>query len=140
MKNVLDMFRLDGRVAFVTGGARNLGRDMATALAQAGADVVVTSRHSEAAVATAAQIASETGRQTLGLGLDVRQESEVIAAVDAALARFGRIDILVNNAGNVVSTPENKPLEVRPTQEWDETISVNLRGAFLCSKRAASSL
>ena len=138
MKNVLDMFRLDGRVAFVTGGARNLGRDMATALAQAGADVVVTSRKAEAAQATATLIASETGRQTLGLGLDVRQESEVIAAVDAALARFGRIDILVNNAGNVVSTPENKPLEVRPTDEWDETISVNLRGAFLCSKHVVA--
>jgi gluconate 5-dehydrogenase len=58
--------------------------------------------------------------------------------IDAVLKEFGKIDILVNNAGNVVSTPANKPLEQRPTEEWDFTIDVNLKGVFLCTKHAVA--
>ena len=102
---VWELFKLDGRVALVTGGARNLGYDMALALAEAGADVAVASRRTEDAHAAARRIAEATGRRALGVRLDVTREQEVEAAVDAALSRFGRLDILVNNAGNVTSTP-----------------------------------
>jgi len=132
--NVWDLFKLDGKVAFVTGGARNLGYDMALALAEAGSDVAVTSRNREDAQASARKIADTTGRRALGLMLDVRKERQVEAVVDAILEECGKLDILVNNAGNVVSTPANAPFEKRPIQLWRDTIDVNLTGVFLCSK------
>ena len=135
---IQQLFDLSGKVALVTGGARNLGFDMALALAEAGADVAVTSRSLEAAQISAQRIAQETGRQTLGVGCDVRFESQVQATVDAVLARFGRIDILVNNAGNVLSTTENNPLERRPLEEWEFTVDVNMKGVFLCSKHVVA--
>jgi gluconate 5-dehydrogenase len=132
------LFDLTGKVALVTGGARNLGRDMACALAEAGADVAVTGRSLEAAQGTAAQIAAETGRKVVGFACDVRYEDQVAALVDAVLDEFGRIDVLVNNAGNVVSTPENKPMEQRPLEEWNFTIGVNMTGVFLCTKHVVA--
>lgn len=133
-ETVQEMFDLTGQVALVTGGARNLGYDMALALAEAGADVAVASRKLEEAQRAAGRIAAATGRRALGLACDVRFEDQVQAMVEVALAEFGRIDILVNNAGNVVSTPENKPLERRPLAEWEFTVDVNMKGVFLCSK------
>jgi NAD(P)-dependent dehydrogenase (short-subunit alcohol dehydrogenase family) len=140
------LFDLTGKVALVTGGARNLGRDMACALAEAGADVAITGRSLEAAQKTAGEIAAEmarpavpdAGRKIVGFACDVRYEDQVSTLVDAVLAEFGTIDILVNNAGNVVSTPDNKPLEQRPIEEWNFTIGVNLTGAFLCSKHVVA--
>jgi NAD(P)-dependent dehydrogenase (short-subunit alcohol dehydrogenase family) len=133
-----ELFDLTGRVALVTGGARNLGYDMATALAEAGCDVAITSRSLAHAEQAAQRIAAETGRRTLGLACDVRCEDQVAAMVEAVVARFGRIDILVNNAGNVVSTPHNKPLEQRPVEEWDNTVDTNMKGVFLCSKHVVA--
>jgi len=136
--NVKDLFSLESKVAIITGGARNLGFDMALALAEVGADVVVTSRKLEDAEKAADEITRLTGRNSLGVACDVRHEDDVQAVVDAVLQRFGKIDILVNNAGNVVSTPENKPIEQRPTEQWDFTIDVNLKGVFLCSKHVVA--
>jgi gluconate 5-dehydrogenase len=136
--SVRDMFDLSGKVAIVTGGARTLGYDMALALAEMGANVAITSRKIKDADKAAAEIARLTGRKTLGVACDVRHEDQVEAAVDAVLKEFGKIDILVNNAGNVVSTPQNKPIEQRPTEEWDFTIAVNLKGVFLCTKHAVA--
>jgi NAD(P)-dependent dehydrogenase (short-subunit alcohol dehydrogenase family) len=133
-----ELFDLSGRVALVTGGARNLGFDIATALAEAGADVAITSRNLDDARAAAQRIAADTGRKIIGFACDVRFEDQVAQMVDAVLAEFGKIDILVNNAGNVVSTPENKPLEQRPVEEWEFTIDVNLKGVFLCSKHVVA--
>src|SRR5437867_3691217 len=107
---VHQLFDLTGKVALVTGGARNLGRDMACALAEAGASIVITSRRLEDAQKVAGEIAAETSRPVCGLACDVRYEDQVIALVDAVLAEFGKLDILVNNAGNVVSTPTNKSI------------------------------
>jgi len=135
---VMELFRLDGQVGFVTGGARNLGYDMALALAEAGADVCITSRRIASAQESAKRIADETGRKVLPLQLDVADEGEVIAAVDACLAEFGKIDILVNNAGNVVSKPGTAQIEDRPLADWQYTIDVNLNGTFLCSKHVLS--
>ena len=113
---IQQLFDLTGKVALVTGGARNLGRDIACALAEAGADVAITGRSLEASQKTASEIATETGRKIVGFACDVRYEDQVSALVDAVLAEFGKIDILVNNAGNVLSTPDNKPLEQRPIE------------------------
>ena len=138
LPTVQQLYDLTGKVALVTGGARTLGYDMATALAEAGAEVVITSRKLESAQASASGIAGATGRKTAGLACDVRFEDQVAAMVKAALAEFGRIDILVNNAGNVVSTPENKPLEQRPLEEWEFTMDVNVKGVFLCAKHVVA--
>jgi NAD(P)-dependent dehydrogenase (short-subunit alcohol dehydrogenase family) len=135
---IQELFDLTGKVALVTGGARNLGRDMAVALAEAGADVAITGRSLEKAQKTACDLQAETGRKVVAFACDVRYEDQVAAMVDAVLAEFGRIDILVNNAGNVVSTPDNKPLEKRPASEWEFTIGVNLTGVFLCSKHVVA--
>lgn len=135
---VMDMFRLDGKVAIVTGGSRTLGYHMALSLAQAGADLVITSRdlaHSEIA---AEKIASFTGRKVLPLALDVKCEADVERMVDAVLSEFKHIDILVNNAGNVTSTPQNAPFEIRPLELWKEVIDVNLTGLFICSKHVVA--
>jgi len=145
---IYHLFDLSGKVALVTGSARNLGRDMACALAEAGAAVAITSRSLEAAQHTANEIAAEVTPvlhpgglappKITGFSCDVRYEDRVSAMVEAVLAEYGRIDILVNNAGNVVSTPESKPLEARPVEEWDFTIGVNLTGVFLCSKHVVA--
>jgi NAD(P)-dependent dehydrogenase (short-subunit alcohol dehydrogenase family) len=135
---VQELFDISGRVAVITGGARNLGFDMALALAEAGADVAITSRVLEDARASAACIAQRTGRKASALFCDVCREDLVASMVDAVLDNFGRIDILVNNAGNVVSTQENAPLEKRPIEEWQHTIDVNLLGVFLCSKHVSA--
>jgi NAD(P)-dependent dehydrogenase (short-subunit alcohol dehydrogenase family) len=136
--NVMELFRLDGRVGLVTGGARNLGFDMALALAEAGADVCITSRDLSSAEKSAETIAKQTGRKVLPLKLDVTDEAQVACAVEACLREFGKIDILVNNAGNVISKPETAQIENRPLDEWLNTINVNLTGTFLCSKHVVA--
>jgi len=136
--NTRDLFKLDEKVALVTGGARNLGYDMALALAEVGADVAITSRTFQNAQTSAETIAKATGRSVLPLECDVRSEDRVAAAVDAVLERFGKLDILVNNAGNVISTPEEAPFEQRPLELWQETVDTNLTSVFLCSKHVVA--
>ena len=133
-----ELFDLNDRVALVTGGARNLGLDMAMALGEAGCDLAITSRNLESARVSAQHISADTGRRAIGLACDVRDEEQVVAMVDAVLAEFGRIDILVNNAGNVLSTPQNKPLEQRSLDEWQFVVDVNMTGVFLCSKHVVA--
>lgn len=138
MMTVTELFDLAGQVALITGGARNLGYDMALALAEAGCSVAITSRSIDSARQSAARITEATGRHAVGLACDVREEADVERVVDSVLAEFGRIDILVNNAGNVVSTPRDAALEVRPLDAWRFTIEVNLTGTFLCSKHVVA--
>jgi len=132
--NIWRLFSLEGSVALVTGGASGLGYDMASALAEAGADVAITSRDAAKAGRAAKRIAGCTTRKIVPLRMDVTLEEEVREGVDSVLREYGRIDILVNNAGNVRSTKENAPFEVRPLAEWNHTIQVNLTGTFLCSR------
>ncbi|MFZ2658111.1 MAG: SDR family oxidoreductase [Victivallales bacterium] len=136
--NIWNLFRLDGKTAVVTGGARNLGYDMALALAEAGADVVITSRNLESAEKSAREIAGITGKKALPMALDIRYEDQVEDFVAAVLKKMGRIDILVNNAGNVSSTPETAPFEKRPLEQWQEVIAANMTGYFLCSKHVVA--
>lgn len=135
---IQELFDLSSQVALITGGARNLGYDMALALAEAGADVAITSRTLEDAVRSAECIARATGKRTGGFQCDVRDEHNVNSMVDGVLKEFGRIDILVNNAGNVVSEPTTAQIENRPTELWRDTLAINLDGVFYCSRAILS--
>lgn len=129
----LDVFKLDGRVALVTGGNRGLGFEMTKALAEAGADVVVTSRQEEKAQESAAALAKSTGRRALGLAVDVTNAKQVEAMVQTTIREFGRIDILVNNAGINI----RKPIEEFDEASWDQVQNTNLKAPFLCAKAVA---
>ena len=137
-EHIRDLFDLTGKIAFVTGGSRNLGYDMALALAEAGANVAITSRTFRDAESAAATIEEATGSTALALELDVTDEPAVERTVDRILDHFSVIDILINNAGNVVSSPDNAPLEQRPSELWHQTIDVNLNGVFYCSKHVVA--
>ncbi|GIX06365.1 MAG: 2-deoxy-D-gluconate 3-dehydrogenase [Candidatus Poribacteria bacterium] len=128
--SVLDRFRLDGRVALITGGSKGLGECMAQGLAEAGANVAITSRHLDECRATAERIAQATGREVLPLQGDVTNEADVQATVAATLERFGQIDILINNAGTNV---RDATLELS-VEDWQRVLDVNLTGCFLYAK------
>ena len=127
---------LDGRVALVTGGARNIGRAIALDLADGGANVTVVGRADLKGIrATAAEIEAK-GRKALALQVDVTSESDVQRMVDETLARFGRLDILINNAG---IRPE-AALEDLTLKDWRDVMAVSLDGPFLCVKAALPAL
>jgi NAD(P)-dependent dehydrogenase (short-subunit alcohol dehydrogenase family) len=128
--NVLDRFRLDGKVALVTGGARGLGRTMATALAQVGADVALSGRSVEACREAAREIAAETGRRAKGFAADVTQLADVERLATEVEAELGPVDILVNNAGINIRGPIQQLTEA----DWDAVIDTNLKGPFLCAR------
>jgi NAD(P)-dependent dehydrogenase (short-subunit alcohol dehydrogenase family) len=131
--NILDRFRLDGKVALVTGGARGLGRVMAEALAGAGAAVALSARNLDQATAVAGEVATVLGGRLLGVRADVTRAADVCAMVDAVLAAFGRLDILVNNAGVNI----RGPIEHLSEADWDQVIDTNLKGPWLCCQAAA---
>jgi 3-oxoacyl-[acyl-carrier protein] reductase len=123
---------LKGRVALVTGAARNIGRAIALDLADAGAAVVVNTRASrEAAETVVREIEAQGGQALLALA-DVTNQAAVQAMIDAAVARFGRLDILVNNAA---VRPE-RPFEQMDLAEFRSVVSIILEGAFLCAQLA----
>ncbi|HXG63168.1 MAG TPA: 3-oxoacyl-ACP reductase family protein [Planctomycetota bacterium] len=129
----LELFRLDGKTAWVTGGARGLGREMAEALASAGAALIVTSRSAASAEAAARDLAGRHKIRALGLGADVTRAEDVRSVVERAEREFGGIDILVNNAGINVRKPT---VELSP-EEWNSVLETNLTGAFVCTKATA---
>ena len=123
---------LAGKRAFVTGAAKRIGRGLALALAEAGADVAISYRGSEAeALATVADLQAFGGR-ALAVRCDLREESSVAEAVAAAVEGLGGLDVLVNNAGAF----ETAPLEKISVVEWDAMFEVNTRGPFLMAKAA----
>jgi NAD(P)-dependent dehydrogenase (short-subunit alcohol dehydrogenase family) len=126
----LELFKLDGRVALITGGTQGLGLVMAQALAGAGAQVAVTSRDSRKAEEAAAHIAGTSGQRAVGLTADVTDTAQVNAMVEAAVKEFGRIDILINNAGINI----RRPIEEYEDEMWDQVLDTNLKAPFLCSR------
>jgi len=129
----LDVFKLDGRVALITGGNRGLGFAMAKALGEAGASVVVTSRQEDKAMKSAATLAEITGQHTMGIAVDVTDAAQIETMIQAVVKEFGRIDILVNNAGINI----RKPVEELDEASWDLVQHTNLKAPFLCSRVAA---
>ncbi len=126
---VQELFDLTGKVAIVTGGGTGLGLQIAEALGECGADLVLCARRAERCEQAAEELAG-LGVRTLGLRCDVRDPGQVQAVADRTLADFGRIDILVNNSGTSwAASPEDLPLS-----GWQKVIDVNLTGAFLFSQ------
>ncbi|HEV2326522.1 MAG TPA: SDR family NAD(P)-dependent oxidoreductase [Terracidiphilus sp.] len=123
---------LAGKVALVTGGARRIGRGIALAFADAGADVAITYLNSETeASATVAEIAA-LGRRALDLKCDVRAEESVCAMIAEAVGQFGRLDLLVNNA----AVFDSAALEELTVERWDAVFETNVRGPFLVAREA----
>jgi NAD(P)-dependent dehydrogenase (short-subunit alcohol dehydrogenase family) len=129
MATVKQLFDLSGRVSVVTGGATGLGLQMATALAEAGSNVVICSRKLENCE-EAARGLEKLGVQALGIAADVTKPDQVEAVKDATLRQLGRVDVLVNNAGRAwVAPPEEMPLE-----RWQQTMDLNITAPFICSQ------
>jgi len=127
----LDLFDLSGRVAIVTGGGRGIGRQMATALAELGADVVICSRKLENCEEAAAELAANRGR-ALALACDARDPEAVDVVVRRAVDELGRVDVLINNAGATWgAAPEDVPLDA-----WSKVLEVNLTGMFVFCQTA----
>jgi 3-oxoacyl-[acyl-carrier protein] reductase len=120
---------LEGRVAMVTGAAQGIGRAIALALAEAGADIAGGDVALEKLQGVAKEIEA-LGRKALALHLDVSSPDSVKEAVDKTLEAFGKIDILVNNAG---ITKDNLIMRMKP-EDWDLVLRVNLNGAFHCTR------
>ncbi|MCC6720382.1 MAG: SDR family oxidoreductase [Acetobacteraceae bacterium] len=127
--SVLDRFRLDGRRLFITGGSRGLGREMALAIAEAGADAVIVGRDPESLDRTAADIRAR-GRQCWTIAADAATPAGCQAACHAALA-LGPIDILINNIGG---RRIDVPIEDQSLADWQAMIDLNLTSTFLCTK------
>jgi len=134
--HINELFDLTGKVAMVTGGAQNLGLDMAEALGEAGADLVITSRSEDKARTAACELADELGVRVLGIGMDLTDEESVTAAFAQVIDEYGRLDVLVNNAGGARAPSGGVTTETRSVEDWDYVIRINIRGTFLCVRQA----
>ncbi len=124
-------FSLAGKVAIVTGGKRGIGRAIALAFAEAGADVAVCGRVIEdGALGAVAEEIRRLGRHSLAVQADVSQKGDVDNLVQKVMEQFGAIDILVNNAGIVIRAP----LLDMSEEDWDKVIDIDLKGCYLCAQ------
>ncbi|MCX5833754.1 MAG: glucose 1-dehydrogenase [Deltaproteobacteria bacterium] len=128
-----DLFRLNGKVALITGGGRGIGRFIATGLAEAGADLVIASRKMKNLETTAEEIRKNFGVRVLPVACDLAKEEDIERLVSTAVEQFSRIDILVNNAGATWGAPT---LEF-PLERWDQLFSVNVRGVWILTQKVA---
>lgn len=128
-------YRLDGKVALITGSGRGIGLACAFALAREGARIMITDIN-PSAVDDACRQLKEAGHEAAGLTADVCKQEDVQAVADAAIASFGSIDILVNNAGFT----RDKYLTKMPEADWDAVVDTILKGAFYCTRAALPSM
>ncbi|MBL0388733.1 SDR family oxidoreductase [Tumebacillus sp. ITR2] len=134
--HVHELFNLKGKKALVTGGGRGLGEQIAHALAEAGADVIVCSRKVENCEEVAREIREATGQEAHALALDVTNPESVKEATAQALELFGQIDILVNNAG----VSWGAKFFDMPLDKWNQVMNVNATGAFLMTQALAQGM
>src|SRR5574343_751963 len=129
MRTTQELFSLAGKTALVTGGSRGLGLQMALALGEQGARVVVSARR-QAELYEAVQFLKGRGIDASAVAADLSSEADADALVTAALAQLGHIDILINNAG----ASWGAPAEDHPIAAWDKVMNLNIRGIFLVSQ------
>lgn len=136
--SILDLFRLDGQKAVVTGGGKGIGRGVAFALAEAGADVLVASRSSADVAAVAGEI-NRLGRRGFGVAIDVTESGAMERLAAEAATRIGGLTLWVNNAGGV---PGAQPRSLRRTtrENWDAQIEINLTAAWTGAIAAAAQM
>ena len=124
------LFDLSGRVALVTGGSKGLGKAMATGFAQAGADVVISSRHEDELQATAKEIRSGTTTRVEYVVADMTRRDEANRLAAAAIEKMSRVDILVNNAGS--NLPQ--PIDQIRDEDWDRLVELNLSSCMALTR------
>ncbi|MYM39610.1 SDR family oxidoreductase [Duganella qianjiadongensis] len=129
MRTTQELFSLAGKTALVTGGSRGLGLQMALALGEQGARVVISSRK-QAELDQAVAFLAQRGIAASAVAADLSSEADADALVTAALAQLGHIDILINNAG----ASWGAPAEDHPVAAWDKVMNLNIRGIFLVSQ------
>jgi NAD(P)-dependent dehydrogenase (short-subunit alcohol dehydrogenase family) len=125
-----DLFNLAGRVALVTGGSKGLGKAMARALAQAGADVVISSRNEDELRSALKDILDGTGRQGHYVVADMARRDDVRRLARTALERAGRVDVLINNAG----TNRPQAIDAVSDKDWDEVLEINLSSVMALTR------
>ncbi len=129
----LELFKLHDKTAWITGGSKGLGLQMANALASVGANIVISSRHREESELAANAISRKHHVRALGLGADVTNEHQIQEVIGRAENELGGVDILLNNAGINI----RKPTVEMPLEDWQQVIDINLTGPFICAKAAA---
>lgn len=127
---ILDLFKLDGRTALVTGCKRGIGKAMAIALAEAGADIIGASQSLEPADSVIEKEVLARGRKFKGYACDLADRAEVYAFIEKVKANHPTIDILVNNAGTILRAPAAE----HPDEYWDKVIEVNLNSQFVLAR------
>lgn len=123
------MLQLEGKVAFITGSASGIGKQIALEFARAGAKIVIADLNQSGAESTANEI-DQTGSQAIGLAMDVTNEEQVETTIQSAVRKFGNIDILISNAGIQIV----HPLEDFSFDDWKKMLSIHLDGAFLTTR------
>ena len=129
---IIEKMRLDGKAIYVTGAAMGIGKTVAMAFAEAGADVAIADVNIELAEKTAEEIKKATGSKTIAIACDVTQKDQVEAMVAKVVDTYGKLDACFNNAGICI----NVPAEEMSYEQWLKVINVNLNGVFLCATAA----
>jgi NAD(P)-dependent dehydrogenase (short-subunit alcohol dehydrogenase family) len=133
---IIEKMRLDGKVSFVTGGARGIGKQIAIALAEAGSDVALVDIDLAEAEKTAGEIARDTGVKTIAIQTDVTKPNEVDGMMETIIQTFGKLDAAFCNAGICV----NVSCEEMTYEQWKKVIDINLTGVFLTAQAAAKQM
>lgn len=133
---IIEKMRLDGKSIFVTGGARGIGKSVATAFAEAGANLAIVDVDISEATKTAAELADAHGVKTIAIKTDVTDPQQVDAMVATVLDTFGKLDVAFCNAGICI----NEPAESMCFESWKKVIDINLTGVFLTNQAAGKAM